>query len=167
MWWVLSGVGRVRHSSSAIENQPKNLGRKQWSGMVGNGLSVSMNLGIWATNTSIRGKDVKFSARILNEFFGTPNCDSDDFNTLKDKLPYRDIRHTLCGVESTARAQGIEDEAVVLTIAFHPDLMGKLVDMTQTKALDTSHGPVLSAQERQARDDNIMARMFGMLELQL
>jgi len=54
-----------------------------------------------------------------------------------------------------------------LTIAFHPDLTGKLVYVTQTKALDTSHGPILSAQERQARDDSVMARMFGMAELQL
>ncbi|KAH0740674.1 hypothetical protein KY290_033717 [Solanum tuberosum] len=36
-----------------------------------------------------------------------------------------------------------------------------------TKALDTSHGPVLSAQERQVRDDSVMARMFGMADLQL
>ncbi|KAG5610331.1 hypothetical protein H5410_021612 [Solanum commersonii] len=42
----------------------------------------------------IRGKDVKFNATILNKFLGTPNCDSDNFNTLKDKPPYRDIQHT-------------------------------------------------------------------------
>uniref|UniRef100_M1DMC4 Uncharacterized protein n=1 Tax=Solanum tuberosum TaxID=4113 RepID=M1DMC4_SOLTU len=29
----------------------------------------------------------------------TLNCDADDFNRLKDKPPYTDIRHTLCGVE--------------------------------------------------------------------
>uniref|UniRef100_M1D9F4 Putative plant transposon protein domain-containing protein n=1 Tax=Solanum tuberosum TaxID=4113 RepID=M1D9F4_SOLTU len=203
----------------------------------------------WLTQTMykivpIRGKDVKFNAMILN-----------DFNALKDKLPYRDIRHTLCGVESTARwerskdtgrhntlhfanfnqvarvwlkimcsvllptkhltevtrdrvvlvymlmkgmpinvggilrqnmmkfwnnmrwrfcygglitrflrARGIEEEAMDLTIAFHPDLTGKLVDVTQTKAPDTSHGPVLSAQERQARDDSVMERMFEPLD---
>ncbi|KAG5590000.1 hypothetical protein H5410_040514 [Solanum commersonii] len=66
-----------------------------------------------------------------------------------------------------SRAQGIEKEAVDLTIAFLPDLTGKLVDVTQTKALDMSHGPVLSAQERQAHDDSVMARMFDMAELQL
>uniref|UniRef100_M1DTF3 Putative plant transposon protein domain-containing protein n=1 Tax=Solanum tuberosum TaxID=4113 RepID=M1DTF3_SOLTU len=165
----------------------------------------------WLTETKyktipIRGKDVKFNAATLNEFLGTPNCDSDVFNTLKDKPPYRDIRHTLCGVESMARwerskdtgrhktlhfanfnqvarvwlkivcsvllptkhlTEGIEEEVVDLTIAFHPDLRGKLVDVTRTKALDTSHGPVLSAQERQARDDSVIARMFGMAELQL
>ncbi|KAG5581078.1 hypothetical protein H5410_051705 [Solanum commersonii] len=205
-----------------------------------------------------RGKDVKFNATILNEFLATPNCDSDDFNTLKNKPPYRDIRHTLCGVESTARwersknigrnntlhfanfnqvprvwlkivcsvllpakhltevtrdrvvlvymlmkrmpinvgailrqnmikfrnnmrrrfcygslitrflkAQGIKEEVVDLTIVFHPNMVGKLVDMTRTKELDTSHEPILSAQERQAHDDNVMARMFGMVELQL
>ncbi|KAH0689616.1 hypothetical protein KY289_016974 [Solanum tuberosum] len=47
------------------------------------------------------------------------------------------------------RGEGIEEEAV---------------DMT---ALDLSHGTVLSAQERQARDDSVMARIFGMAELQL
>ncbi|KAH0645580.1 hypothetical protein KY284_033464 [Solanum tuberosum] len=116
---------------------------------------------------SVRGKDVRFSARILNELLGTPNCDPDEFNGLKDKPPYRDIRHTLCGVESTARCGGIEEEAVDISVVYHPDLTGKLVDVTPTKALDPSHGPVLSAQERQARDDNVMARMFGMADLQL
>ncbi|KAH0655825.1 hypothetical protein KY285_030707 [Solanum tuberosum] len=126
-----------------------------------------------------RGKDVKFSARILNELLGTPNCDPGEFNNLKDKPPYMDIRHTLCGVDSTARwerrglithflrAEGIEEEIVDIIVAYHPDLTGKLVDVTRTKVLDTSHRHVLSAQERQARDDSVMARMFGMAELQL
>ncbi|KAH0716680.1 hypothetical protein KY290_012943 [Solanum tuberosum] len=54
-----------------------------------------------------------------------------------------------------------------MTVAYHLDLTGKMVDVTRTKALDTSHGPVLFAPKRQARDDSIMARMFGMAELQL
>uniref|UniRef100_M1DN14 Putative plant transposon protein domain-containing protein n=1 Tax=Solanum tuberosum TaxID=4113 RepID=M1DN14_SOLTU len=65
------------------------------------------------------------------------------------------------------RARGIEKKVVDLNIVFHPKLTGKLVDVTRTKALDTSHGPVLSAQERQAHDDSVMERMFGMAELQL
>ncbi|KAH0761200.1 hypothetical protein KY290_017273 [Solanum tuberosum] len=192
-----------------------------------------------ASGSSGRGKDVKFLARILNELLGTPNCDPDEFNNLKDKPPYRDIRHTLCGVDSTARwdrskdtgrhntlhfanfnqvarvwlkiacsvllpakhltdvtrdrvvlvymlmkgmpinvgailrqnmmkfrnnlwwrfcydglithflrAKGIEEETLDMTVAYHPDLTGKIVDVTRTKALDTSHGPVLSAPER-------------------
>ncbi|KAG5581212.1 hypothetical protein H5410_051839 [Solanum commersonii] len=167
----------------------------------------------WLTETKykivpVRGKDVKFSARILNELLGTPNYDPDEFNSLKDKLPYRDIRHILCGVDSTARwerskdtrrhnalyfanfnqvareqfeveimlrgliihflrAKGIEEETVDMTVAYHPNLMGKLVDVTRTKALDTSHGPILSALERQAHDDNVMARIFGIAELPL
>uniref|UniRef100_M1E149 Putative plant transposon protein domain-containing protein n=1 Tax=Solanum tuberosum TaxID=4113 RepID=M1E149_SOLTU len=206
----------------------------------------------------VREKDVKFSAQILNELLGTPNCDPDEFNNLKDKPPYMDIRHSLCGVDSTAmwerskdtgrhntlnfanfnqvsrvwlkivysvllpakhltevtrdrvvlvymlmkgmpinvgailrqnmmkfrnnlrwrfcygglityflRAEGIEEKAVDMTVAYHPDLTSKLVDVTRTKALDMSHGHVLFAQERHARDDNIMARMFGMEELHL
>ncbi|KAH0761116.1 hypothetical protein KY290_017189 [Solanum tuberosum] len=187
----------------------------------------------WLTETKyktvpIRGKDVRFSARILNELLGTPNCDPDEFNGLKDKPPYRDIRHTLCGVDSTARwewskdtgrhntlhfanfnqvarvwlkivctvllpakhltevtrdrvvlaymlmkgipinvgsivSEGIEEEVVDMTVAYHPDLTGKLGDVTHTKALDPSDGTVLSAQERQARDDSVMARMFAFL----
>ncbi|KAG5615642.1 hypothetical protein H5410_015466, partial [Solanum commersonii] len=58
------------------------------------------------------------------------------------------------------RAQGIEEEVMDLTSAFHLDLMGKLVDVTRTKALDTFYGPVLSTHERQARDDSVMTRMF-------
>uniref|UniRef100_M1DJ54 Uncharacterized protein n=1 Tax=Solanum tuberosum TaxID=4113 RepID=M1DJ54_SOLTU len=54
-----------------------------------------------------------------------------------------------------------------MTVDYHPDLTGKIVDVTRTKALDTSHGPALSALERQARDDSVMARMFGMAKLQL
>lgn len=55
------------------------------------------------------------------------------------------------------RVEGIEEETVDMTATYHPDLMGKLVDVTQTKALDMSHGPVLSTLERKARDDSIMA----------
>ncbi|KAH0763513.1 hypothetical protein KY290_019586 [Solanum tuberosum] len=65
------------------------------------------------------------------------------------------------------RAEGIEEETVDMTVAYHPDLTGKLVDMTRIKALDTSHGHVLFAQERQAYDDSVMARMFWMAKLQL
>ncbi|KAH0665669.1 hypothetical protein KY285_026875 [Solanum tuberosum] len=43
------------------------------------------------------------------------------------------------------RAKGIEEEAVDLTISFYPYLASKIVDVTRTKALDTSHGLVLSA----------------------
>ncbi|KAG5590020.1 hypothetical protein H5410_040534 [Solanum commersonii] len=65
------------------------------------------------------------------------------------------------------RAEGIEEETVDMTVSYHPDLTGKLVDVTRKKALDTSYGPVLSAQERQACDDSVMARIFSMAELQL
>ncbi|KAH0712303.1 hypothetical protein KY289_008262 [Solanum tuberosum] len=51
------------------------------------------------------------------------------------------------------RAEGIEEEPVDMIVAYHPDLTGKIVDVTRTKALDTSHGPVLLAQERHACDD--------------
>ncbi|KAH0730451.1 hypothetical protein KY289_001639 [Solanum tuberosum] len=46
-------------------------------------------------------------------------------------------------------------------------LVCHLVDVTRTKAHDPSHEPVLTAIDRQARDDSRMGRMFGMAELQL
>uniref|UniRef100_M1DW33 Uncharacterized protein n=1 Tax=Solanum tuberosum TaxID=4113 RepID=M1DW33_SOLTU len=54
-----------------------------------------------------------------------------------------------------------------ITVAYHLDLTGKFVNVTNTKVLDTSHGHVLSAQERQTRDDNVMARMCGKAKLQI
>ncbi|KAG5600524.1 hypothetical protein H5410_031894 [Solanum commersonii] len=46
------------------------------------------------------------------------------------------------------RADGIEEETVDMTVAYHPNLTGKLVDVTRTKALDSSQGPIMSAPER-------------------
>ncbi|KAG5577046.1 hypothetical protein H5410_057180 [Solanum commersonii] len=66
----------------------------------------------------VRRKDVKFSARILNELLGTPNFDPDEFNSLKDKPPYRDIQHTLCGVDSTARWDRSKDTGRHNTLHF-------------------------------------------------
>ncbi|KAG5610679.1 hypothetical protein H5410_021960 [Solanum commersonii] len=63
--------------------------------------------------------------------------------------------------------EGIQEENVDMTVAQHPDLIGKLVDVTHTKTLNTSHRPILSVLDRQDRDDSIMARMFGMADLQL
>ncbi|KAG5580084.1 hypothetical protein H5410_050711 [Solanum commersonii] len=63
------------------------------------------------------------------------------------------------------RDEGIEEEELDMTVAKHPDLISKIVHVTTTKALDTSHGPVLSAQEWQACDYNVMARLFGIAEL--
>lgn len=54
----------------------------------------------------------------------------------------------------------IEKEDLDMSVVRHTNLMGKLVDVTRTKVLDTSHGPVLSDPDRQARDDVVMAHMF-------
>ncbi|KAH0708909.1 hypothetical protein KY290_010426 [Solanum tuberosum] len=145
----------------------------------------------------IRGKDVKFNATILNEFLGTPNCDSDYFNTLKDKPPYRDIRHTLCGVESTARWESSKDigrhytfhfanfnkvARVWLKIVCSVLLPAKhLTDVTRDSVvlvymlmkgmpingIEEEVVDLTIAFQRQARDDCVMERMFGMAELQL
>ncbi|KAG5594233.1 hypothetical protein H5410_035465 [Solanum commersonii] len=66
----------------------------------------------WLTETkyktvSVRGKDVR-----------TRNCDPDEFNSLKDKPPYRDIRHTLCGVDSTATWERSKDTGRHNTLHF-------------------------------------------------
>ncbi|KAG5614945.1 hypothetical protein H5410_014769 [Solanum commersonii] len=54
-----------------------------------------------------------------------------------------------------------------MTIARAPYLICNIVDVTRTKALNMSHGSVLSSHDRQARDDSVMACRFGMTELQL
>lgn len=54
-----------------------------------------------------------------------------------------------------------------MTVDRHEELTSKFVDVTRTKALDTSHGLVLSTPNRQARDDSFMTHFFGMAELQL
>ncbi|KAH0646412.1 hypothetical protein KY284_034296 [Solanum tuberosum] len=182
-----------------------------------------------------RGKDVKFSTQILNELLGTPNCDLDEFNNLKDKPPYRDIRHTLCGVDSTARWEQSKDtgrhntlyfanfnqvarvwlkivcsvllpakhltevtrDRVVLVymlmkgmsinirailrqnmMKFRNNLRWRLcygglithfmrVEGIEEETMDMTVAYHPNLTERQARDDSVMARMFGMAELQL
>ncbi|KAG5611166.1 hypothetical protein H5410_022447 [Solanum commersonii] len=50
----------------------------------------------WNTETRfnktipIRGKDVKFTSKVLNLFLGTPNCEAEDFNRLKEH-PLKEI----------------------------------------------------------------------------
>ncbi|KAG5594768.1 hypothetical protein H5410_036000 [Solanum commersonii] len=61
----------------------------------------------------------------------------------------------------------MEEEELDMNVVRAPYLICNMIDVTWTKALDTSHRPVLSAQERHARDDIVMAHMFGMVELQL
>ncbi|KAG5630916.1 hypothetical protein H5410_002633 [Solanum commersonii] len=68
-------------------------------------------------------------------------------------------------VNELLRVDEIEEEELDMIVARHPNLVGKIVDVTRTKALDTSHGSVLSAQEWQAHEDSVMARMFEMGEL--
>ena len=53
----------------------------------------------------VRGKDVRFTIRILNEVQRNPHCDAEMFSELKDKPPCRDNRHTFCGVESNIRCE--------------------------------------------------------------
>ncbi|KAG5580894.1 hypothetical protein H5410_051521 [Solanum commersonii] len=156
----------------------------------------------------------------LTLLLGIPNCDADEFNRLKETPPYRDIRHTLCGVESTAiwgrnkdigrhntlqfanfilvsrvwlkivcsvllPAKHLPEATMDRVVLVYMLMKGMPINVGAilrqhmmkfrnnmrwwfcyggTKALDISHGLVLSSQERQTRDDSVMARMFGMAE---
>lgn len=51
----------------------------------------------------VRGKRVRVSTRAWNRFLGTPNCPNAEHLTMIEHPPYRDIRHTLCGENSTVR----------------------------------------------------------------
>ncbi|KAK4717796.1 hypothetical protein R3W88_016134 [Solanum pinnatisectum] len=141
----------------------------------------------------VRGKDVKFSTRILNELLGTSNCNSDEFNSLKDKPTYRDIRHTLCGVDSTARWERSKDTGrhnilhfanfnqvarVWLKIVCSVLLPAKhLTEVTRDRVVFYYRGLIthfLRAEgieeetvDHDSRDDSVMTRMFGMEKLQL
>uniref|UniRef100_M1DA89 Putative plant transposon protein domain-containing protein n=1 Tax=Solanum tuberosum TaxID=4113 RepID=M1DA89_SOLTU len=63
------------------------------------------------------------------------------------------------------RALLIEEEVHDVCSPRAPHLVCHLVDVTRTKAHDPSQGLVLTAIDRQARDDSWMGRMFGMAEL--
>ncbi|KAG5584671.1 hypothetical protein H5410_045105 [Solanum commersonii] len=164
MWRVASIVESAKYPGPLVaRNQCKKLERKPWKGMDGSGLNFKERPSIWGTSMSMRivlvymlmkGMPINVGAILRQNMIKFRN-------NLRWRFCYGGlITHFL-------RAQGIKEEAVDLTVAFHPDLTGKIVDVTQTKALDTSHEPVLPAPERQARDDSVMARMFGIEELQL
>ncbi|KAG5594110.1 hypothetical protein H5410_035342 [Solanum commersonii] len=105
--------------------------------MVGYSLSVKRRQNTWETNLSmsaqilcqlltetkyktvpVKGKDIKFNAQILNDLLGTPNCDPNMFNGLKDRTSYRDICHTLCGVDSNTRWERSRDTGRNKTLNF-------------------------------------------------
>ncbi|KAH0679451.1 hypothetical protein KY284_020536 [Solanum tuberosum] len=52
---------------------------------------------------------VQFSVEALNEFLAAPYCDHSDFQAMIDQPPYRDIRHTLCRVNSVSRWDRVWD----------------------------------------------------------
>ncbi|KAH0650410.1 hypothetical protein KY284_030322 [Solanum tuberosum] len=59
-----------------------------------------------------------FMDQALNEFLGTPNCDNADFLVMTERPPYRNIRHTLCGVNSVARWDRVIDTGCHLTLHY-------------------------------------------------
>ncbi|KAG5628010.1 hypothetical protein H5410_013228 [Solanum commersonii] len=60
----------------------------------------------------------EISVEALNEFLGTPNCDDADFLAMIERPPYRDIRHTLCGVNSVVRWDRVRDMGRHLTLHY-------------------------------------------------
>ncbi|KAH0655820.1 hypothetical protein KY285_030702 [Solanum tuberosum] len=59
-----------------------------------------------------------FMDQALNEILGTPNCDNADFLAMIERPPYRDIRHTLCGVNSIAQWDRVRDTGYHLTLHY-------------------------------------------------
>lgn len=59
-------------------------------------------------------------------------------------------------ITSFLRDHGIEEVKLDMIVARHPDLTGKLVDVTRIKALDTYYMPILLAPDRQDCNDNAM-----------
>ncbi|MCE3051896.1 hypothetical protein HAX54_051144, partial [Datura stramonium] len=55
------------------------------------------------TKVKIRGKVVRFIAKRFNAFLETPAVDPSEYFILLEKLPYRDICHTLCSEHSSSR----------------------------------------------------------------
>ncbi|KAH0709236.1 hypothetical protein KY284_010663 [Solanum tuberosum] len=66
----------------------------------------------------IRDSWVRFTVEPLNDFLGTPNCDNAEFLGMIERPLYRDIRHTLCGVNSVAWWDRIRDTGCHLTLHY-------------------------------------------------
>lgn len=47
--------------------------------------------------------------RELHDFLGASNCDHNEYQVMKERPLYRDIDHTLCGVNSTSRWERTND----------------------------------------------------------
>ncbi|KAG5611167.1 hypothetical protein H5410_022448 [Solanum commersonii] len=81
----------------------------------------------WNTETRfnktvpIRGKDVKFTSKVLNMFLGTPNCEvriggrpvtDEEMETFADRYPLTDIVAFLCGT-GPAFQKPLDDDEVI------------------------------------------------------
>ncbi|KAH0652424.1 hypothetical protein KY289_030102 [Solanum tuberosum] len=66
----------------------------------------------------IKDSWVRFSVDALNEFLGTPNCDTADLLAMIERPPYRDIRHTLCGANFVARWDRVRNTGRHLTLHY-------------------------------------------------
>jgi hypothetical protein len=71
-----------------------------------------------SNKVEVRGKTIRFTTRALNEFLGSPHCDFAEYLDMKEQPPYRDIRHTLCGVNSVARWDRARDTGKHTTLNF-------------------------------------------------
>jgi len=73
---------------------------------------VELNRGL------IRDSRVRFTVKALNEFLGRPNCDNFEFLAMIKRPLYRDIRHTLCGVNFVAWWDKVRDTGRHLTLHY-------------------------------------------------
>ncbi|KAH0757914.1 hypothetical protein KY290_021407 [Solanum tuberosum] len=103
-----------------------------------------------------------------------------NLSTLEARICFKIVSSTLLPCKHTIdvtreRATSLLDTFVLgklrrkfmMCAPFATHLVCCLVDVTRTKPCDPSQGSVLTAADKQARDDSWMGRMFGMAELQL
>ncbi|KAH0679695.1 hypothetical protein KY284_020780 [Solanum tuberosum] len=131
MWLVLSGVGRVKHPGPETCNQSENLGKMRWSESTARWErskdTERYNTLHFANFNQVARVWLKIVCSVLLPAKYLTEVTRDRVvlvYMLMKGMPIKD--------------PGIEEEAMDLTIIFHPDLMG-----------------------------NVMSRMFGMAELQL
>ncbi|KAH0649990.1 hypothetical protein KY284_029902 [Solanum tuberosum] len=109
---VASGLGTKRSRKGAVPLSECNLNLVREFYANRNTRRVEINKGF------IRDSWVRFSGAALNEFLGTPNCDTADFLAMIERPLYRDIRHTLCGVNFVVRWDRVRNTRCHLTLHY-------------------------------------------------
>ncbi|KAG5631803.1 hypothetical protein H5410_003520 [Solanum commersonii] len=150
-----------------------NLASKRWNNMGKSGLNAKKKLDTSAMKSTTSWDSSKDTGRHTTLHYANLN----QMARVWIKIVYSvfllakhtsDVtRERVVLVYMLMKAEVIEEEQLDMTVARAPYLICNMVDFMRTKGLNMSHRSVLLAQERQARDDSWLARMFGMTELQL